>query len=411
MGSLSADPKRTAPPQPPPPSVRGGQPATPAKTPRRPRITWWLFVVFASLLVVNYYLGTRATQGPTRVRVPYSPFFLQQVNAGNVDGITSKGTAIQGQFKKPTTYDGERETTKFKTEIPAFADTKQLSHLLQEKGVVVNAKPIDNGVPWWENLLLGFGPTLLFIGLLVLLMRRAGNVQNMLGQFSRAGARRYQPTGDQVTFEDVAGVEEAEQELVEVVDFLKHPDKYRRLGGRIPHGVLLTGPPGTGKTLLARAVAGEANVPFFSLSASEFVEAIVGIGAARVRDLFAKAKAEAPAIVSWSRRAAVSAASLTRLARSAPTIPGVEAAMRLRSTSSPIGMPRVCTSRIASRPARSGACTATRRSKRPGRSKAWSSTSIRFVAPTTITAVDESKPSISVRIWLSVCSRSSLPPP
>jgi len=229
--------------------------------------------------------------------VPYSPFFLNQVTSGNVDGITSKGTAIQGQFKKPTTYDGERETTKFKTEIPAFADTKQLSHLLQEKGVVVNAKPIDNGVPWWENLLLGFGPTLLFIGLLVLLMRRAGNVQNVLGQFSRAGARRYQPTGDRVTFEDVAGVEEAEQELVEVVDFLKSPDKYRRLGGRIPHGVLLTGPPGTGKTLLARAVAGEANVPFFSLSASEFVEAIVGIGAARVRDLFAKAKAEAPAIV------------------------------------------------------------------------------------------------------------------
>ena len=229
--------------------------------------------------------------------MPYSPFFLNQVTSGNVDGITSKGTAIQGQFKKPTTYDGERETTKFKTEIPAFADTKQLSHLLQEKGVVVNAKPIDNGVPWWENLLLGFGPTLLFIGLLVLLMRRAGNVQNVLGQFSRAGARRYQPTGDRVTFEDVAGVEEAEQELVEVVDFLKSPDKYRRLGGRIPHGVLLTGPPGTGKTLLARAVAGEANVPFFSLSASEFVEANVGIGAARVRDLFAKAKAEAPAIV------------------------------------------------------------------------------------------------------------------
>jgi cell division protease FtsH len=295
--SVSADPKRAATPQPPPPSVRGGQPATPAKTPRRPRVTWWLIVFFASLLVVNYYLGSRATQGPSRIRVPYSPFFLQQVNAGNVDGITSEGTAIQGQFKKPTTYDDERETTKFKTEIPAFADTKQLSHLLQEKGVVVNAKPIDNGVPWWENLLLGFGPTLLFVGLLVLLMRRAGNVQNVLGQFSRSSARRYQPTGDRVTFEDVAGVEEAEQELVEVVDFLKNPDKYRRLGGRIPHGVLLTGPPGTGKTLLARAVAGEANAPFFSMSASEFVEAIVGIGAARVRDLFTKAKAEAPAIV------------------------------------------------------------------------------------------------------------------
>jgi cell division protease FtsH len=152
-------------------------------------------------------------------------------------------------------------------------------------------------VPWWENLLLGFGPTLLFIGLLVLLMRRAGNVQNVLGNFGRAGARRYQPSSGKVTFEDVAGVEEAEQELAEVVDFLRHPEKYRRLGGRIPHGVLLTGPPGTGKTLLARAVAGEANAPFYSMAASEFVEAIVGVGAARVRDLFTRAKAEAPAIV------------------------------------------------------------------------------------------------------------------
>ena len=246
---------------------------------------------------INYYLGSRATQGPSRVRVPYSPFFLNQVNGSNVDSITSKGTAIQGTFKKPTTYDGERETTKFKTEIPAFADENQLSHLLQQKGVVVNAQPLDTGVPWWENLLLGFGPTILFVALLVLLMRRAGNVQNVLGQFGRSSARRYQPTGDKVTFEDVAGVEEAEQELIEVVDFLRHPDKYRRLGGRIPHGVLLTGPPGTGKTLLARAVAGEADAPFFSMSASEFVEAIVGVGASRVRDLFAKAKAEAPAIV------------------------------------------------------------------------------------------------------------------
>jgi cell division protease FtsH len=285
---VSADPQRTGqqPPQAPEPQQR-----------QRPRIAWWLIVSFAALLAVNYYLGSRATQGASRVRVPYSPFFLNQVNGGNVDEITSKGTAIQGTFKKATKYDGERETTKFKTEIPAFADTKQLSHLLQTKGVVVNAQPLDTGVPWWENLLLGFGPTVLFVLLLVLLMRRAGNVQNVLGQFGRAGARRYQPTGDKVTFEDVAGVEEAEQELMEVVDFLRNPDKYRRLGGRIPHGVLLTGPPGTGKTLLARAVAGEANAPFYSMAASEFVEAIVGVGAARVRDLFARAKAEAPAIV------------------------------------------------------------------------------------------------------------------
>ena len=143
----------------------------------------------------------------------------------------------------------------------------------------------------------GFGPTILFVVLLFWLFRRAGNVQNALGSFGRSRARRYVPSGDKVTFADVAGIEEAKDELSEVVDFLRHPDKYGRLGGRIPHGVLLSGPPGTGKTLLARAVAGEANVPFYSMAASEFVEAIVGVGAARVRDLFKEAKENAPAIV------------------------------------------------------------------------------------------------------------------
>jgi cell division protease FtsH len=122
-------------------------------------------------------------------------------------------------------------------------------------------------------------------------------VQNVLGSFGRSQARRYQPSGDRVTFADVAGIDEAKAELSEVVDFLRNPEKYQRLGGHIPHGVLLAGPPGTGKTLLARAVAGEADVPFFSMSASEFVEAIVGVGASRVRDLFKQAKESAPAIV------------------------------------------------------------------------------------------------------------------
>ena len=163
--------------------------------------------------------------------------------------------------------------------------------------MVVNAEPLDTGAPWWQNLLLGFGPTILFLVLLFWLMRRAGNVQNVLGSFGRSRARRYEPSGDQVTFADVAGIDEAKAELSEVVDFLRHPEKYQRLGGRIPHGVLLSGPPGTGKTLLARAVAGEADVPFFSMAASEFVEAIVGVGASRVRDLFTQAKEAAPAIV------------------------------------------------------------------------------------------------------------------
>jgi len=277
-----------------PPAPRGSSPSGPP--PRfRPSRTWILFAL--ALLAFNIYFGSRATQPTARVRVPYSPFFLQQVRAGHVQQITSKGTAIQGTFTQKEKYGKSKPTKRFQTEIPAFADNNALSQLLQRKGVVVNAQPLDTGAPWWQNLLLGFGPTILFIFLLFWLMRRAGNVQNVLGSFGRSRARRYQPTGDRVTFADVAGIEEAKAELTEVVDFLRHPDKYQKLGGRIPHGVLLSGPPGTGKTLLARAVAGEADVPFFSMAASEFVEAIVGVGASRVRDLFKEAKEAAPAIV------------------------------------------------------------------------------------------------------------------
>jgi cell division protease FtsH len=278
------------------PGPRRGPSPTPPQLPGfRPSRRWVIFAV--GLLLLNFYLGSRATQPTSRVRVPYSPFFLEQVQAGRVKEITSKGTAIQGTFTQKEQYAGSKPTTKFRTEIPAFANNHALSQLLQQKRVVVNAQPLDTGGPWWQNLLLGFGPTILFVLLLFWLMRRAGNVQNVLGSFGRSRARRYQPSGDRVTFEDVAGIEEAKAELTEVVDFLRHPEKYRKLGGRIPHGVLLSGPPGTGKTLLARAVAGEADVPFFSMAASEFVEAIVGVGASRVRDLFTQAKEAAPAIV------------------------------------------------------------------------------------------------------------------
>jgi cell division protease FtsH len=254
-----------------------------------------LFVL--ALLVFNYWAASRAMQSQSRVRIPYSPVFLKDVRAGTVADVTSKGTAIQGTFTRPTTYAKSKPTTRFSTEIPAFANTDALWGLLQTKGVVVNAQPLDTGLPWWENLLVGFGPTILLVALIVWATRRAGNMQNLLGSFGRSRARRYQPTGGKVTFADVAGIDEAKEELTEIVDFLRHPDKYRRLGGRIPHGVLLSGPPGTGKTLLARAVAGEAEVPFFSMSASEFVEAIVGIGASRVRDLFTQAKEAQPSII------------------------------------------------------------------------------------------------------------------
>jgi cell division protease FtsH len=256
----------------------------------------WIVVTLA-LLGLNYYLGARATEQPSRIRVPYSPFFLQQVRDGNVNEITSVGTAIQGDFKTATKYKDSAAVTRFATEVPAFADTNALSQTLESNDVVVNAEPLETGTPWWESLLVGFGPTLLFIGLLFLLFRRAGNVQNALGNFGRSRARRYQADDTRVTFEDVAGIDEAKAELTEVVDFLRTPQKYQRLGGRIPHGVLLSGPPGTGKTLLARAVAGEAEVPFYSMAASEFVEAIVGVGASRVRDLFQQAKTSGSAIV------------------------------------------------------------------------------------------------------------------
>jgi cell division protease FtsH len=279
----------------PPPAPRGSSPTSPQRPRFRLSPGWIVF--FLVLLAFNFYVGSRATQPQSRVRIPYSPFFLDQVRAGHVKEIRSKGTAIQGTFTQKIKFEEKKPTTRFRTEIPAFANNDALSQLLESKGVVVNAQPLDTGTPWWQALLLGFGPTILFLLLLFWLLRRAGNVQNVLGQFGRSRARRYQPSGDRVTFADVAGIDEAKAELTEVVDFLRHPDKYRKLGGRIPHGVLLSGPPGTGKTLLARAVAGEAEVPFFSLAASEFVEAIVGVGASRVRDLFAQAKEAAPAIV------------------------------------------------------------------------------------------------------------------
>jgi cell division protease FtsH len=187
----------------------------------------------------------------------------------------------------------------FNTEVPVFANTDQLSAELQQGNVQVNANPPEQGRSFLANLLLGFGPTLLLVGLFVWFARRAarqGAGGGLMG-FGKSGARRVEPSEQHVTFDDVAGIDEAKSELTEIVDFLRNPNKYTRLGGRVPRGVLLSGPPGTGKTLLARAVAGEAHAPFFSISASEFVEAIVGVGASRVRDLFKQAKEAAPAII------------------------------------------------------------------------------------------------------------------
>ncbi len=280
-----------------------GRGAPPADKPSR--ILGWRFLIFIlCLLALNWWIGSllEGGGGPERVRIPYSPTFLEQIRSGNIESITATEGAVQGKFKQETHYPpGDtsiQPTTEFDTEVPTFANHRQLSRLLEQNAVVVNAETPSEGPSFLSTLLVGLLPALLLIGLLVLLMRgAAGAVGGGITGFGRSRARRVEPEAQRVNFDDVAGIEEAKAELVQIVDFLKDPDKYRRLGGRIPRGVLLTGSPGTGKTLLARALAGEAGVPFFSISASEFMELFVGVGSARVRDLFAEAKKAAPAII------------------------------------------------------------------------------------------------------------------
>jgi cell division protease FtsH len=281
---------------------------------------WLLGVLLANYLVVRFLLP-----GPEApVAVPYT-LFKEQVGKSNVEAIYSQGESITGRFKAPVTYPPATEksaapggaiqkpsapgaapaaapktASNFTTTLPSFVDPG-LEAFLIENGVEISAKPIEEGGGPLSTLLFGFGPALLFIGFYIWMFRRAaqqgGGIGGLMG-IGKSKARRYDQEKDtKVTFNDVAGIDEAENELVEIVDFLRDPPKYTRLGGTAPKGVLLVGAPGTGKTLLAKAVAGEAGVPFFSMSAAEFVEMIVGVGAARVRDLFKQAREQAPAIV------------------------------------------------------------------------------------------------------------------
>jgi cell division protease FtsH len=261
---------------------------------------FWVLVVV--LLVLNYIsVAIFAPGREESVTIPYQPDFVGQVEADNVTKISTTGTTVSGEFKKefkPSTDKDAEAAKNFETEIPTFADNETLSALLQDHDVTIEAEPVNQGRGFLLNLILGFGPVILLVALFVWISRRAaGGQMNALGSFGRSRARRIEGAQTNITFKDVAGIDESKQELTEVVDFLKNPDRYRKLGGRIPRGVLLAGRPGTGKTLLARAVAGEAGAPFFSVSASEFVEAIVGIGASRVRDLFRQAKEAQPAII------------------------------------------------------------------------------------------------------------------
>jgi cell division protease FtsH len=280
---------------------------------------WWL--VLLALMAWNIYSFLPRT--PPQIDLPYSTF-LDQVKTGNVASVKITGSAITGSFSNaytpPVTSTGTAQATpatqttpassssssastnsqpiaytKFQTTFPEVVGDNTLISLLNAHNVEVNVAPPPS--PWFTILLTDGLPLLLLVGVLIWMGRQATRSQAGIFKIGRTQARRIAGENPVVTFEDVAGVDEAKAELKEIVDFLRSPEKYHNLGARIPRGVLLVGHPGTGKTLLARAVAGEAGVPFFSISASEFVEMFVGVGASRVRDLFTQAKAAAPGIV------------------------------------------------------------------------------------------------------------------
>jgi cell division protease FtsH len=263
-------------------------------------LRFWIGLIV--LLGINYLIANAlfAPPQPKEVTISYTAF-QQQVVANNVTSVVGQGDTITGVTKKPVadSSNPKNTATTFKTTVPAFAG-QELEPLLQQHHVTVSAKPANAGPPAWESLLINFGPAILLILGFLYLSRRAGGAlgggAGLFG-FGQSRARLYDAERPSTTFADVAGIDESKAELQEVVDFLRNPQRYQRLGGTIPKGVLLVGAPGTGKTLLARAVAGEAGVPFYSAAASEFVEMIVGVGASRVRDLFMKARQSAPAII------------------------------------------------------------------------------------------------------------------
>jgi cell division protease FtsH len=266
---------------------------------RAPRRRWrpWALVAAAAVLVAAPVAAVLVTQARRPAAVTYSAF-LGQLRSGNVASVTARDRTLAVTLERPaavaTVRGGERELEEFTTTLPAFA-LPEIGALLLEQGVVVSAVAADAERNPLLTFFLQLVPALLLIGGGFLLIRRLGG--NLGFAIGKSDPRRFEAGSLTVTFDDVAGIDEAKAELEEVVDFLRHPEKYTRLGGTAPKGVLLVGQPGTGKTLLARAVAGEAGVPFFSMNASEFVEMIVGVGASRARDLFQKAREAAPAIV------------------------------------------------------------------------------------------------------------------
>ena len=244
-------------------------------------IIFWVVMVVTALLI---WAVVRSSTGEHISNYTFTEF-VNQVDGGNVQEVTISGTDVTGVLKK--------DNSKFKTTIPA--NYPDLYKDLLSKNVKVTVKS-DSGSSWMTWLANGL-PLILLIGLWIFFMRQMQSGGNKALSFGKSRARLLSTQHKKITFKDVAGVQEAKEELQEIIDFLREPQKFQKLGGRIPKGVLLVGPPGTGKTLLARAIAGEANVPFFSISGSDFVEMFVGVGASRVRDLFEQGKKNAPCII------------------------------------------------------------------------------------------------------------------
>ncbi|HLE45152.1 MAG TPA: ATP-dependent zinc metalloprotease FtsH, partial [Methylomirabilota bacterium] len=240
----------------------------------------WMVIGLVVVLLFNVFSGLSEKGG---LEPSYSDF-MKNVETSRVESVTIRGSLVTGRLK-----DG----SEFRTHI---VDSPDLIKLLRDKGVRISVKPPDQN-PWYMSLLISWFPVVLLIGVWIFFMRQMQGGGAKALSFGKARARLVSEKHNKITFADVAGVEEAKQELREIIEFLKDPQRFQKLGGKIPKGVLLVGPPGTGKTLLAKAIAGEANVPFFSISGSDFVEMFVGVGASRVRDLFEQGKKHAPCII------------------------------------------------------------------------------------------------------------------
>ena len=246
-------------------------------------VALWLFIAFIAFGLFNLF-GGPGSDNSRSIELTYSQF-LDEVDAGSITDVVIKGKDITGKYS-----DGRS----FKTYEP---NDPTLVDRLNERGVNISAVPLDDGYPSLLGILISWFPMLLLIGVWIFFMRQMQGGKGGAMGFGRSKAKLLTENKNKVTFNDVAGIDEAKEELVEIVDFLKDPRKFQKLGGRIPKGALLIGPPGTGKTLLARAIAGEAGVPFFTISGSDFVEMFVGVGASRVRDMFEQGRRHAPCII------------------------------------------------------------------------------------------------------------------